>query len=451
MAFAHERCLWVIVFLALELGALLTILSNYPGFCSTDSNDIIAQVLGSSYYQNHHRYDGVANHHPVFYTFAVWLVFKLTAFLENLEFSVFCFLALQSLLVSFCVSWSIAWLNRHTKNKAFVVTVILFFAFSPVLLTHTSTMWKDAPFSAVFLVVTLLVFDLSRSPKVSRRRAVSLTLLLILLSLLRNNGIYVSIVLLAYMAIALKESRLTFAKGIAILLAAIMLIQGPIFSLLSIQKGHFSESVGIPLQQIALTLSNEGDVSEYQLEFLEQVLPIEEWVENYNPTSPNPLKFSENFDDNFLENHKGEFVRVWFSLLPNNLNYYLKAWVLETRGYWQPGFQANIGTQTTLYYEEPADLLGFEWNPAQITACLKDEIPLVFDMGSYIWAITLAALICTSRTNGRVALSKRLICFVPAFALFATLLIAAPIVSDYRYVLSLYLILPFLPVLSTEP
>ena len=35
--------------------------------------------------------------------------------------------------------------------------------------------------------------------------------------------------------------------------------------------------------------------------------------------------------------------------------------------------------------------------------------------------------------------------YVPLLGLFVTMLIAAPIVSDYRYIFALYLVIPFLP------
>lgn len=450
-AFRQTKLLWLIAFLSLETVFFFSLASNYPGFCSTDSNDIIAQAMGSSSYENHHRYDGVANHHPVFYTFFVWLVLKATASFGNIHTSVFCFLLLQSLFVSLCLSWAIAWLNRHTSHKSFVVIVLLFFIFSPILAAHAITAWKDAPFSVLLLVTTLFLFDLSRSQTIGTRQAIKLACLLALLSLLRNNGLYVSVALLLYMLVFFKQSRIVLAKCGAALLVFVAIFQGPIFSLFSVQSGHFSESVGIPLQQIACTISSDGTISEEQEDFLGQILPLEEWAEKYNPISPNPLKFSENFNDSFLESNKTEFLRIWFSMLPSNLGCYARAWILETRGYWQPGFQADIGTLCSLNYEDPTDLIGLGWNPVQAANSLRADIPLLFDMGSYIWMTLLAVLICVSRKNADFSLQRRLTCFIPLLALFGTILIAAPTVGDYRYVLCLYLVIPFLPTMSTAP
>lgn len=72
------RIAFLLCFAALEVSFLAVLLSNWPGFCSTDSNDIVNQVLGVSEWSTWHRYDGLANHHPIFYTFLVWVVFQAT-------------------------------------------------------------------------------------------------------------------------------------------------------------------------------------------------------------------------------------------------------------------------------------------------------------------------------------------------------------------------------------
>lgn len=51
------------------------------------------------------------------------------------------------------------------------------------------------------------------------------------------------------------------AVGAAVF-CAFLVVQGPLLSIMGVQKGHFSESVGIPLQQIAATVHKGGHINE---------------------------------------------------------------------------------------------------------------------------------------------------------------------------------------------
>ena len=96
------RIAFLLCFAALEVSFLAVLLSNWPGFCSTDSNDIVNQVLGVSEWSTWHRYDGLANHHPIFYTFLVWVVFQATAFFGSVDLSIGIFLFLQMTVAALC-------------------------------------------------------------------------------------------------------------------------------------------------------------------------------------------------------------------------------------------------------------------------------------------------------------------------------------------------------------
>lgn len=140
---------------------VLILLSNYPGFCSPDSNDIVNQALGISQYQNHFRYDGLSNHHPFFYTFIFWLIWTISGSSSDPTFAVFLFLLVQSTFVSVCIAWALSWFNKHCSSRTLVALVSVASILSPVLLVHAVTMWKDVPFAVTFLVLVLKLFDYS--------------------------------------------------------------------------------------------------------------------------------------------------------------------------------------------------------------------------------------------------------------------------------------------------
>lgn len=181
------------------------------------------------------------------------------------------------------------------------------------------------------------------------------------------------------------------------LVAGVFVLQGPVFHALSIEQGHFSESVGVPLQQVAAVVAQEGDLTEAQEEFLNQVIPLDEMADLYTPSVVNPIKFSEDFDDAFLESHKMEFLAVWLQLLPENVATYVKAWAAETQGYWEWGYRGPIGDDTTLRGADPVSLVGVEWNPSLLSDGLAARFPLLFSMGSVVWLVVAAVFLCAMR------------------------------------------------------
>ena len=436
--------LFIICFALFEFEFVVVLLANYPGFCTADSNDIINQALGQFSWSTWYRYDGLSNHHPVFYTLCVWIVFKITAFAGNLEFSTFAFCLIQSTMVALALSWSLVWLDRKVVSKPLTVGALLFFLLTPVVSAFAPVVWKDVPFGVLILLLSLCLFDLAmQESKPTKAMVAKLFFLLLAITLVRNNGLYVVLIVLAALFVMMKWAKKTAAILISLILAINLVIQGPLFSALSIEKSHFSESVAIPLQQIAYVIKSDGEVSDEQKEFLDSILPIEEWGELYRKTTPNKVKHSLDFNDAFLEAHKMEFLSVWAQMLPCNFAKYVRAWALETEGYWHFGYYGEIGATTSLYDSEPRSLIGFQVSPSEIAEGQSRVLSPILCMGSIVWIVVTAfALALSSGGNDR----RRLLCFIPALSILLTLYIAAPIASDFRYVFPLFLLIPFLPV-----
>lgn len=150
---------------------------------------------------------------------------------------------------------------------------------------------------------------------------------------LRSNGFVVVVVSVLVAFLLCSQVR----KRAAILgfgsLVGLFVVQAIALNAFSIAPAHFSESVALPLQQIAKTVVDDGNVSEEQAAFIDEVIPLEELESVYRPDTPNPIKFSPEFNDDFLESHKVEFLTVWIQLLPSNFGAYVSAWLHETTGF----------------------------------------------------------------------------------------------------------------------
>ena len=442
----HVRKIFLVSFFLIEAAFLFALLSNYPGLCSPDSNTIIEQVTGQGTYSERNRYEGLSNAHPVFYTFCLWVVFKLTAVFGSESFSLFVFMFIQITFVACSLAWAVAWLARTGARKGYVALALCFIVLSPVIACHVIILWKDVPFAAALLVLVLYLAELGTIRKPALKQMIVLGVLLLLVSLLRNNGYYVALLTVLYLVVFRADIRKASACVALCLVAFMSTLHGPVFSALSISQGHFAESAGIPLQQLAATVEAGGPMSEEDQAILDAILPLELWAECYDPSTSNPIKQHDSFNDEYLNSHKAEFLGVWVNCLPDNFTTYVKAWVLETYGYWQPGYTTYLGKLTCTANDQPAtDFIGINYQPQKIANALRNLFPIIFGMGSLIWFSMTAMVFGIVSGRGIRHIAIALTPYVPLLGLFGTLLIAAPIVSDYRYIFALYLVLPFLP------
>ena len=432
-----------ISFVILELVAIISLLSSYPAVCTTDSNDVLDMAQGNYEWKIHHRYDTLAAHHPLIYTLAVRAVLWATTPLNSLDASIFVFMVLQATYVSVALALSLALMKRAGLPRAFILFALVFYALSPVLTTHQAVMWKDVPFSATIILLAAVLLE-APPGLFSRKRLIVVGVLVLVLSLLRSNGLFVGIIVFACMGIV----RVARWKQVAVLCLSLVLAMGvytgPVYAAMGVAPAHFSEAVSMPIQQLAATIKAKGEITASDKELLGQVLPLKDWADSYVPNSPNSIKFHEGFDDRYLEANKAQFILAWLRTAPANPKVYLKAWLQETEGYWHPGYKLRRNLSNGPYDKPAADLLGWGFRPNEFVNTIGQSFPLLHDMGSYIWAIAFCLMLCI-RVSGKRGAARSVLVFAPAIAVFVTLLLAAPISNDYRYVLSLYLMLPLLP------
>lgn len=436
----HEHVNYKIVsvafFLILESAFLASLFANYPGLYSTDSVDIVNQALGQSHYSFWHRYEGLSNHHPVLYTLFVKFFLIIFGYRESslaiLSFS-------QSILVALSISYAALWAYEKTGRLVLILSLVIFLAINPIVQCYAITLWKDVLFGCAFLVYTIH-FLRYREGDWTRKREFLLFIFGLLLSLLRSNGFVVVITSLLIVLVN------TYKNGVRIALtgslAVWLMVTNLVYPFAGISSAHFSEAIAMPLQQIGATAASGGYIPDSAKTVIENVLPLKEFAASYSSGSPNPIKFSEHFNDEYLESHKSDFLLAWFQVLPYNIKTYVIAWLNETVGYWMPEISGyTIASDGPM----PADIIprSFGWAlTAEESALFVQKYPIAFSLGNIIW-FYIALLFVNSRCNEKGAARRKACDLIPAGALYLTLLIAAPIAYDFRYLFSLYLTAPF--------
>ncbi len=452
-----SRCLFVITFVVLALCWGFWWSLYFPGCASTDSNDILKMAFGIDATSNHFRYEGVSSHHPLLYTgFVAAVVVPVKALTGSVTAAVGAFSLVQMLLLAACVAGAVAWLARRGVAKAAVVAVVVFFAVNPLVGRYAVTLWKDIPFAGALLLFSLVCCDVARTRGAwlsSPARWAALLATACLVALLRSNGAVVVVACAVVLAVVCRPSgaRGGLRVGVRVLgaVAAVLVVQSVGAKVAGVESAHFSETVSLPIQQLSRTVIDGGPLSQSQEEVLFSLLPEDRIEELFNPVTPNPLKFAPDFNDAYLDTHKAEFIGAWLGALPANMGSYVRAWADETRGYW------DVRQESWLVVDAGYDIADADVNVA------ASLLPGLFDEGFFAgehptdvmarlaWPLcncaclgwfALACLVggCVARRLGLAGMA------LPGVLLWASMLAAAPISNEFRYLFALHVLVPFL-------
>lgn len=429
----------------------------YPGFIFSDTMSSIQQAVGIA---------GWNNHHPVMYTMFIKVCLKVGSFLggdNTIGCVIYCIS--QMLYMSICLSYLLCWLyKRMNIPRVLLGVMIVFYGVTPYFAQMSIAMWKDPVFSVTLVAMTVLLTDVILSRGTVLLKNPFLWGIYIFLALVtifvRNNGIYIMLfvgfVLLIVYCLKRKKDIGKSLRKLAICTIVILvfsqLITGPLYNKLGIQK-ETVESYGIFLNQMARVAACQGNMSDEDKEYMDQLLPIELYESTYRPCCVDMLKWDANFNSSVLEN--GFFER-YFSMLLKNPKLFFEGWELQTYGFWTVNceeinyYPGNImgGVPRNYYpdyYKSELDTYGIQTgkyvNDPILTKIFPIEDPAI-PIGIINWfAIFLIILVIVFRQE------TLLVALVPTAGLMITLIVASPISYWPRYAAAEQYLVPFYLVL----
>lgn len=417
-------------------------LFRFPGCMSPDSLWQTLQAKGEM---------PLSNHHPIVHTLIIKLCLNLGLSISSSpSIALATYTVLQISVLAASYAYLISTLYK-LRIRLWVIAVI--FASFIILPYHASlsvTMVKDVWFSAFILLLCVSVWRLMVSFR-SEGKAHSWDIVLLFVSslgmcLFRTNGLYAFILFLPFVVIYFfkKSKAAAFMPVAAVLLA--LLITGPFYNSLGIVPPDTIESLSMPAQHIARAIVDGAELTDGQRELLGHVVDTDLVEETYIPWLSDPIKalVRDTGDQEYLAEHKDDFMRLWLELGLENPLSYLKAHIDLVRGYIYP---LTDGTVMYLYFTEPPT----EGNcmlPAPLAAILSamavymPSIPvfnLFFSNGAAIWLFIALFGLCIAKRR-----YSELILFIPVLAVWATLLIATPLDNEFRYAYSVFATLPLM-------
>lgn len=425
------------------IGYLPYYLTFFPGNCGPDTWESIRMVLGEIPW---------TNHHPVLFTGLLMVVIKVTGFLPlTASVGVFSFLQMISLAAV------LAYLATRVCKMKVVwpvkVFAVLICAFHPFIAMYSMYLTKDVVFAEIMVLLCLKLYDLvkTKGEALSNpKECAKLGVLFLLSTMLRNNGIYIAVV----MAVVFLLLYRRYWKQILIIFVSVIGLfrvwYGPVFAAIGIEKQSFAEAVSIPLQQVGYVLWEGKEFGEEDMTFLETLMPVEKVKEVFVPGYTDPYKFDEEFDDAFLNENSGEFLMVWSHGLTKFLPEYIEAYLHQTAGYWHYGETNSVCTQgiteNTLGIKQIDVIDNFTGISLETIfeklVLAGRKAPVICVLGSMAMQMFMVLLLILQYVRNKN--TKQAVYLIPLVILWATIMVATPAYCLLRYLFPVFLLWPFM-------
>jgi len=388
----------------------------------------------------------------------------LTKLTHNMSAAYAILTTVQMLTMAWVVSWIVSWFQEKGVRHAIVNLLTAYYAFMPSVADYSITLVKDTLYGICMMAMVPLIYELicSNGERLKGRKFYCAFLVSMAgISVLRSNGKYIAMItVLLLLLLKLRNKRyllsvlgLLLAVNIGLNIGEKKVIPGDY---------AFQESVGVPMAQIGAVLNEGGYISEQDRQVLNHLLPLDTWKDCYSFSFSDSIKFRSDFDNQWLNDHKKEFIGAWFSILKDNIDIYVKAYLCHTYGFWNIS-PLNISSidYTQSFFTEINNNTGDDSWCGQF--CLENDlrnrdirpgtvgeqvntifqslfrVNLVMGTGIMFW-------ICTGFMIELCIYQKYKICsiYVPAMLNWATMMIASPASFIYRYSFYLVLLLPVL-------
>ncbi len=441
--YENKKHFCIIAFIFLLLIYMVYYLTFFPGGVYIDTWTSLKMLTGEENFI-------FTNQQPVLYTLMMNLV---KAFLPNLYLGFGIFTFIQVIIMISCIVYFIYWLLKKHVNPILVTFITIFFGFFSLYPLYSVSVWKDTPFSLAVFLYALTLIDLimdfkNRNIKISN--IVKLNIFALLSMFLRNNGLYIIVastflLFITYIPNIIKKNKVEHVKSFfisSVITICVFLIIENLYTVFGISDTFLVEKgISIPIQQVARVVVTDGNITEEQMELIEKVLPKEVIKEKYRALLVDPIKWDSAFNNEYLEEHKLDYLKLWFDLFLQNPDEYFRAYLLQTSGFWTFGVRGEESYASPIVWEtyqpklKNRDLI-LENSHFSFS---NDLEPHSYYSGGFFFWITFISLLISFRISTE---KKWLLGYLPAMLLWATVMISTPMGSALRYVYLLVLVLP---------
>ena len=357
--------------------AMPVFLAEFPGFFVYDAQDELNEVLTRTF----------TTHHPLLHVLllggTIALFHKISG---SWNVGIAAYIFLQMLVITAVFAYVVTYLKKKGLDKKIRFLWLAFFGLFPTIVMYTLCSCKDGMFSALLLMVTVLLVQLvedSRAFLSDKRKVIGFVICAFLMPMFRHNGFYAYLVFIPFALFYFrKEIKLVLVGCLLLPVALYLLCSGLLSAVLAKDAvTHHQEMLTVPIMQLARVYSYDKDsISDDDKAVIESYIPKEN-LEKYTPRVSDLVKVD--FDNAHYEKDKAAFWKVWGKLLVRHPAAYLNAWLLTSYGYWYPPAIINVykGNSVYSFTYDSSSYFGYEVEPPGER---KSLIPVIDELYRYI-------------------------------------------------------------------
>ena len=390
------------------------------------------------------------NNNPVLQTmFAVWAM-KAGDFMGSPYAGLILYCYAQMVIFALILSYSLYYLSQLRIRRGIRIAVLLFYGLLPWHPNFALTTLKDTNFAFIMLLYLILFSKAVLFPDQYFRSwkwigAFAGTSLLLML--LRNNGVYVLIVVDVLVLLSFLRYWKQVALGFFLpAFVYLVLITHMLYPALKISPGSQAEMYSLPFQQIArLVRDCKEDIEPEDEEVIRTILTrYDELEERYEPELADPVKST--FNKYATPEDMRAFWQVWFKYLRMHPGVYIQAAVCDFYGYFYPEAEhwliytdiAPTGENYGLVNNESFTQIRNEMNMMAYFVKMLPGFGMLMSVGFYTWLLILQLVWLMYNRQYR-----RLLLWMPSAVLILTVILG-PVNTMPRYVYPVILAVPAL-------
>lgn len=432
----HPGRVFLLVFLSVAaINLVYLFLDEYPGHVTPDSLDQITQGYTGNY----------INVHPFWHTFAIKGILSLGyGIFGSANAAVALFSLLQLLAMAAIFGYVIMTLYQVGIPRWCLGLCWAVYGLMPYNIALSIAMWKDVPFSAAALVMTVSLYRILTG--MDKRGWISWLLFgasCIAFCLGRTTGVPAMAVMLVLFTPCLFRDHKRLLGIMAMVLILAVLLTGPVLTAIGVQETDFTEALSIPLQQLARVVYDGCPLTEEETALLGRIFDLEEIPELYSDWLADPIKLEVRENDiGYLRENLMAYARMWARLAVKYPGEFIKAWVDQTKGYWNGGYDYH-------QYAEMVQENSYGMEKTGGVGIISLAFYLYFGLfrhsiflqplnaiGLHVWLLAVCLLV--NAVKGR----KEALLSIPALTIILSLLVGTPVFAEFRYAYAVFLVCP---------
>lgn len=444
---------FLIFFLICFIGYLPYFLMFYPTGLNNDAVWQVEQALG---------WTAPSNHHPWFHTMIIKCFFMtgyriFGTYTEALAFYSFWQMTIMAAVYAFFLYQ----LYKRGTRILWLIPAAAFYAFLPINGLMSVCMTKDEFFTAALLIFAWQTAKMSEGGK----HCIGYFIAGLFVCLLRSNGIFIFMGSAFFLMVSVWSGRPvseknlssaefiktgTFRKSVCIagILLCYFIYHGPVLKAMNVEPPDTIETLTMPTQHILCAYVKGGELTDEEVLMIDQVLPADQAASYYNPYLFDIVKgfIRDAGHQEVIAQQKWDYFKLWLHVGLRNPLRYLEAEVKQTAGYWA------FDISDYQYVIEGSSMVD---NPFGVTKqrkvfsynselAMQEFLVRFQDTYNNVWSLGRSTWILLFCIAYAVYNRKKVMIFIPYIMLLVTLLLAAPVYHETRYIYGLFMALPVL-------